>query len=524
MSKVFHLGLISLMSLLLVVGCASPITPPATVPPTPIVTAKPIEWPTTGWHTSTPEEQGMDSALLAQLFERIERDQINLHSVLIVRNGYLVTEAYFQPYTADIRHQVASVTKSVISSLIGIAIDQGYLHSVDQSLLDFFPGRWIANDDAQKRAITLEHVLNMTSGLKCKDRSGTDAEMQRSTGWIQFMLDLPMAHTPGAEFSYCSGGPLLLSAVLEKATGQNTRDFANTHLFAPLGIPPATDVEWGGDPQGYALGGYGLYLTPRDMAKLGYLYLNHGQWAGQQVVSSQWVTASSTTQSTWNEEGPRDYGYLWWLYPAHGYYAAMGLAGQQIHVVPDRNLVVVFTSALNINNEVVLDQLLRDYILSAAQSSEPLPANAAAAAQLQASLRSATQPQRSISPLSKAVQTISGRTYRMEDNPMGYHTLAFHFAPDQDAAKIVVNDTTTVTLGMDHLYRVTGDPALHQGEALRGRWTDDHTLIVEQTRVGDFLYYESQVTFTDDELTIKSQDKVFGGQPIIIHGTLVRGQ
>ncbi len=250
----------------------------------------------------------MDSTLLTQLFARIERDKINLHSVLIIRNGYLVTEAYFHPYTADIRHQVASATKSVISMLIGIAIDQGYLRSVDQPLLDFFPGRRIANVDAQKQAVTLGHLLSMTSGLACQDRSGTDAEMQRSRGWVQFVLDLPMARTPGAEFSYCSGGPHLLSAILEKATGLNTRDFANAKLFTPLGIPAVSEMEWVADPQGYASGGYGLYLTPRNMAKLGYLYLKQGQWAGQHLVPAQWVPASSTSHATWTEEGKRDYG------------------------------------------------------------------------------------------------------------------------------------------------------------------------------------------------------------------------
>ncbi len=516
--------LITIALLSLTAGCGGPVRQPGTEPPTAIAIPQPIEWPTTEWRTSSPEAQGMDSALLAQLFDRIERDKINLHSVLIVRNGYLVLEAYFHPYTPNIRHQVASVTKSVISSLIGIAIDQGYIRSVDQSLLSFFSDRGIANVDAQKQAITLEHLLSMTSGLECKDRSGTDADMQRSSDWVQFMLDLPMAHTPGTEFSYCSGGPLLLSAILEKATGLNTRDFANTHLFAPLGIPSVSDVEWGSDPQGYTLGGYGLYLTPRNMAKLGYLYLNQGQWAGQQIVSSQWVMASLTTHSTWTDEGQRDYGYLWWLYPTHGYYSMMGMAGQQVHIVPDRQLVVVFTSAISPSNEVVLDQLLRDYILPAAKSTEPLPTNEDAAAQLQAHIRSAMQPQRSISPLPEMARTISGRTYQMQDNPLGFHTITFFFKPGQDTAEVGVNDAAKIAIGLDQLYRVTGNPDQQQGEALCGRWTNDHMLVIEQTRLGDFLYYEYEVTFTGDEVTIKFQDKVFGGEPLSLRGTAMPDQ
>ena len=379
---------------------------PSTSSPVP----DPVEWPTASWRSSKPEEQGMDSELLAKMFDHIEQNRINLHSVLIVRNGYIVTEAYFHPYTADTPHQVASVTKSVMSILLGIAIDRGSVRGVDQFLLDFFPGRWIANVDARKQAITLEHLLTMTSGLDCKDRSGTDDQMRQSRGWIQFVLDLPVTYVPGEQFSYCSGGPQLLSAILEKATGLNTRGFANARLFAPLGIPPVSGLEWGADPQGYTLGGYGLYLTPRDMAKLGYLYLKQGQWAGQTVVSAQWVTASLTTHSTWTDEGQRDYGYLWWLYPARGYSSMMGMAGQQVHIVPERHMVVVFTAAINPSDEKVLDPLLTDYIIPAAQSDSPLATNPAGAARLAARIRSVEQPQRPVAPLPETAQQISGRS------------------------------------------------------------------------------------------------------------------
>ena len=478
-------------------------------------------WPTGGWRISTPEEQGMDSELLAKMFEHIDQKHINLHSVLIVRNGYIVAEAYFHPYTADTPHQIASVTKSVIDILLGIAIDRGSIRGVDQPLLDFFPGRSIANVDARKQAITLEHLLTMTSGLDCKDRSGTDEQMQQSSGWVQYILDLPMAHVPGTQFSYCSGGPHLLSAVLEKATGLKTRDFANVRLFTPLGIRAASDIEWGSDPQGYTLGGYGLYLTPRNMAKLGYLYLKQGQWAGQQIVPSQWVTASLTTHSIWTDEGRRDYGYLWWLYPAHSYYSMMGMAGQQVHILPKRHMVVVFTAAINPSDEKVLDPLLTDFIMPAAQSDSPLGNNPDGAARLAARIRSVEQPKQPVAPLPETAQQISGKQYVMDDNPAGFETIGFTFQPD--AAEATITFTTgdgsrTLPIGLDNLYRAT-QREIGSG-LLRGHWVNSDTFVLEDLRLGEWMELEYRIKFSETEMNVTAYHKVLGGTPLKLHGAL----
>ncbi len=502
---------IALMSL--IAGCGGS--------PSSMLTPAPDYWPTEGWRTSTPEEQGMDSELLVKMFEYIDRNQINLHSILIARNGYVVTEAYFHPYTADTPHQAASVTKSIISALLGIAIDQGYVRSVDQPLLDFFPSRGIANVDARKQAITLDQLLTMTSGLECKDRSGTDEQMQQSSDWVQYMLNLPMAYVPGEQFSYCSGGPHLLSAILEKATGLKTRDFANARLFTPLAISPVSDIEWGSDPQGHTLGGYGLYLTPRNLAKLGYLYLKQGQWAGQQIVSSQWVTASLTTHSTWTDEGQRDYGYLWWLYPASGYFSMMGMAGQQVHIMPKLYMVVVFTAAINPSDEKVLDLLLTDYIMPAAQSDSPLASNPDGAARLAARIRSVEQPKRSVAPLPETARQISGKHYAMDDNPASFETIGFTFQPD--AAEAAITFTTrdgsqTLPIGLDNLYRAT-----QQGigsSMLRGHWANDETFILEDLRLGEWMELEYHITFSATEMNVTAYHKVLGGPPMKLRGTL----
>lgn len=508
--------ILNILALLSLIAICSSAQPPLSTP-----VSEPNNWPSEGWRTSTPEEQGMDSELLAKMVEHIERNRINLHSVLIVRNGYVVAEAYFHPYTADTPHQVASVTKSVMSILLGIAIDRGSIRGVDQSLLDFFPGRWIANVDARKQAITLEHLLAMTSGLGCKDRSGTDEQMRQSSGWVQYMLDLPMAGAPGEQFSYCSGGPHLLSAILEKATGLKARDFANAQLFAPLGIPPVSDMEWGADPQGYTLGGYGLYLTPRNMAKLGYLYLKQGQWAGQQIVSSHWVTASLTTHSTWTDEGQRDYGYLWWLYPARGYYSMMGMAGQQVHIVPGRQMIVVFTAAINPSDEKVLDPLLTDYILPAVKSDSPLASNPAGAARLAACIHSVEQPKQSVAPLPEFALRISGKQYVMDDNPASFETIGFTFPTNADEATITITTregAQTLPIGLDNLYRAT-QRKIGSG-LLRGHWANGDTFILEDLRLGEWMELEYRITFSGAEMDVTAIHKVLGGPPLKLRGLL----
>ena len=219
------------------------------------------------WSTSSPEAQGMDSQKLAEMLAAIEQQHLNLHSLLIIRNGYLVSENYFGSYQPDTRHQLYSVTKSFIATLIGIALDKGYLDGTDQRIVDFFPERAFANLDEQKAAMTLDDTLTMRTGLDWQEGDPAYRALYLSPDWVKYVLDEPMIAAPGSQFNYCSGCSHVLSAVLSQTTGMNPRDFAEQYLFKPLGI---TNVQWDTDAQGIPNGGWGLQLTPRDMAKLGY--------------------------------------------------------------------------------------------------------------------------------------------------------------------------------------------------------------------------------------------------------------
>jgi CubicO group peptidase (beta-lactamase class C family) len=346
----------------LLAGC-SPNPATAVQPTTPIQASdSSTYWPTKGWRTSTPAEQGMDAQKLAQMLEVVQKKNLALHSLLVVRNGYLVSETYFKSYKADTQHESYSCTKSFISTLIGIAIDKGYLKGTDQRIVDFFPERTFENFDAQKQAITLDDVLTMRSGLDWKETDQAIGAMYQSRDWVKHVLDMPMAEAPGTRFNYCSGCSHVLSAILKQATGMSPRDFAGQYLFEPLGI---SNVRWDIDSQGIPIGGWGLQITPRDMAKLGYLYLYEGQWDGQQIVSAGWVQTATQTHA--DAEGVLDYGYQWWVYPSLRAYTALGMEGQTIFVVPGEDLVIVTTAQME--NHDVIFKLIEGFILPSVQDS-----------------------------------------------------------------------------------------------------------------------------------------------------------
>ena len=333
---------------------------------------KPDYWPTKGWRTASPESQGVDSNLLENMLNTIFKKNLDIDSVLVVRNGYIVLGAYSYPREANHTHSIYSCTKSVTSALIGIAIDKRYIKGVNQPVLDFFKKRDAENLDANKKAMTLEHILTMTTGLECRDSylynwSGL-WQMQSSADWVQFMIDLPMAEEPGTRFEYCNGASFLLSAILQEQTGMNALTFAHKHLFGPLGI---SDVFWSSNSQGITIGYSELLMRPQDMAKIGYLYLNDGLWDGKRIISSQWIKASTRKHIPATFLG---YGYQWWIV-SPGIYTAIGYNGQFIIVVPEKNIVAVFTSSLDLKDFFIPLGLLSSHIIPAVKSPTPLPEN-----------------------------------------------------------------------------------------------------------------------------------------------------
>jgi CubicO group peptidase (beta-lactamase class C family) len=485
----------------------------------------PDYWPTQDWRTSTPEQQGMDSAQISKVFDNLQQSKENVHSVLIIRNGTIVTEAYYAPFRPDARHNLNSITPTVVSILIGIAIQEGDIKGVNQKMLDFFPDRKIANLDARKQAITIQDLLTMTSGLR-EDDSGKDA----SDNWVQYVLDLPMDFDPGKFWNENGGGYHLLSAIIQKTTGMTPLAFANKNLFEPLGI---SDVKWLTDPQGINNGSGLMYLTSRDMAKIGYLYLNNGLWNGRQIVPKEYVLASTKhlfdvyrSQSGWG------YGYGWYVAP-DGSYFAEGYYGQVIDVKPEQDIVAIFTGGtaedFSSNEEGLIDQL----IIPAVKSPGALPENPASTALLNDQITALEKPAPGpILPFPKIAQTISGKKYLLEDGEAftltftgDQATLDWSFKDQSVQFPIGIgNSFSTTPFDQTGMTSVLGATEQRLGQvflALRGSWTGDDTFELTMQGLDSIRRHTATLTFAGDKVkvnTIQTEPVDNGNAPVSLQG------
>jgi CubicO group peptidase (beta-lactamase class C family) len=334
------------------------------------------DWPTRGWTTSTPEAEGMDSSVLEAFHQELASGKHGyVDGMLVIRRGRIVFEKfyrhdyqrlfagrgepgmynYYDPawhpyYRKGPLHTMQSVSKSVTSTLIGIAKGEGVLGDLDAKALPFFEGFRTRSDDPRWKSITLRHLLTMTSGIEWDettvdytDPKNSCAAMEGSANWVQFVLDQQMASEPGKEFVYSSGVTELLGQIIKSTTGKDPDDYARERLFGPLGIET---WYWKKTPTGLSDTEGGLYLTARDLAKIGYLYLKDGVWEGKRILPQGWVAEATTPLVP--ASGERKYGFQWWLLPMKGATdswspAALGYGGQFLFVVPESELIAVFT-------------------------------------------------------------------------------------------------------------------------------------------------------------------------------------
>ncbi len=460
---------------------------------------QPDYWPTDGWKTSTPEERGLDSAKLAEGLSAIRANNIQVHSLVIVRNGYKVLDATFYPYDGQTVHDIASDTKSVMTTLIGIAIDQGKLR-LDDKMVSFFQDHTIANLDERKNAIAVRHLASMSSGLDCtaEEDEKTLKEMVVSPDYVQFVLDRKSIYAPGAQFIYCSPAIHLLSPILQQATGQAPLEFARQYLFKPLGIQ---DAMWEQDPQGYYDGWGDLSLLPADMAKIGFLFLHNGQWDGTQVVSSRWVKeATSFKVQTPDGNG---YGYGWWMDPAvEGAYKADGRGGQYIVVLPAWDMVIVTTGG-----GFILDDIAQYLLASIGDLEKSLPANPAGVTRLQEALEVIQQPPAPspVSQLPEIASRISGKFYTLEPNPLQLDTVSIKFNGSSEATITVGlagNPLVSYQVGLDGAYRFAagfdGRPA-----GYRGYWLDTQTFFLEYDGIANNDHSLLELTFDGEQVVFE---------------------
>ncbi len=323
-----------------------------------------------GLKTGNIQKSGLDTALLSQMMLKIiDGTYLNVHSVLIIKDGKLVFEEYFYEYNRDSLQELRSASKSFVSALTGIAIEKGFIKSKNEAVLSYFPEYNFKNNSAAKKIITIENLITNQSGLDCDvsnpKSEGNETTMSNSDDWIKFTLDLPMVDTPGGKGMYCSGNPITLGRIIVKSTHKLLPDFAKANLFSPLNI---SKFRWNFNPDKSSSETFcQLYLRPRDMEKFGLLYLDKGNWNGKQIISRDWIQQSLQKHSV--VQGV-DYGYLWWIkyLDADGirYYgkAAQGNGGQKIYIWEEQNMVTVITGG-NYNSQSPSDELIKKYILPA---------------------------------------------------------------------------------------------------------------------------------------------------------------
>lgn len=467
---------------------------------------------------SSPEEQGMDSAKLALVFDEVTHGKYKeTHGIYAVRNGAQVFEAYFYPYSADCLHNMFSVTKSLASALIGIAIKEGLLEGVHQKVLDFFPEIAARHTDPRKLSLTIEHMLTMTSGLEWDDEDSLKACMNESDDWVAYMFDQPLVAEAGEQFNYHSGCSYVLTAIVDRVAGMPTKQFADTYLFGPLGI---TDYYWCTDPNGVLIGGFGAHLKPSDMVKLGQLYLNGGEYQGHRIITEDWVKVS-TRKHTDN-----GYGFHWWVIEEENRYAASGYGGQFIHVLPESNMVVAITNGGGY-------ELPPSLFAQAIVSDELLPPNPEAQALIAERARLAEQaPPIVRQPIPELAERISNRRIVLEPNRGNYESIVFDFATGrQDEADIVFGlvggEQQRCAIGLDNRHRISraraginapeeGIATIHDFSTLyprllpaytvgrTGFWRDAHTFVLYNEAFETGFVQHMIFRFEDNTVSIEA--------------------
>ncbi|WP_298923253.1 serine hydrolase [uncultured Ramlibacter sp.] len=482
----------------------------------------PTPWPTTQWSTATPESQGLDPGALAGLFDYLATPAFNTDSVLVVRHGRIVAEAYAAPFRAGLRHDLRSVTKSVVATLVGTALQEGKLASDQQKVLSFFP-QHPANGPGQE-ALTLRHLLDMRAGIQWRetpyDAQSDAVKMWSAPDMAGYILALPVA-APGESFLYSGAAPHLLSVVLSRSTGANAADYARGGLFKTLGI---NDFRWIADRQGHSVGESSLFLAPRDMARIGLLHLRRGQWEGKQLLPAGW------TEALLNEgappPGPPPYRSLWWLDTTVPFAAALGRHNQAIVLLPKQDMMLVLTSkTADTTRGPRAGELVRNHLLHAVKSDAALPEDSAAQAQLaQAMQRFALRADPSSQTPSPAALAQSRRSHVLEPNAWGYREFALDLGASQPSYRLLQADSKAFTgqstrggpMGLDGRY-VESTRANDKLWARRGRWVDETTFRIETQHLEAAFVAEWTARFLGDgklELLYANGD----GDTLLMHG------
>lgn len=458
-----------------------------------------IAYPGPSWEQASPESQGIDSVTLVSMMEELQSSSLDIDGILVVRNGRLVFQAYNAPYSPDIPHRIWSCTKSVVSTLIGIAIDEGYIRNTRVPVADLFPSRGESLAETVSRNLRLEHLLTMTTGLEAKDsylyRWEGLASMRGSKDWVTFALSRPRIHKPGTRFDYSNQASYLLGAAVAEATERPTDEYADEKLFTPLGCRPHA---WDRAPDGSVLGWGGLWLLPGDLARFAWLATRQGEWKGRRIVPAEWFEEATKPHAAAGTLQP-DYGYQWWT-ADDGTVMALGYGGQYAIIEPRENLAVVFVSSLEERLFREPERLYRRYILPGL-SAEPLQENPDSLRRLNTLASSWDRTFAEGAPIPETLKEHLGERYILERNVYGLRAVEFTLEQGTLVYREIYADR-------DIRYTVgNGEYALSSTNgltyAVAARFDDSDRFEMREIGVGQAYWNLYSIRFTDAGLEMR---------------------
>ncbi len=441
-------------------------------------------WPTNGWREALPESQGIDSQVLSQA---IDQRPPGLHSVLVIRHGYVVLDSYFYPFPHGTVHDAASVTKSITSAIVGVAVDQGLVK--------------ISQPAFANSKITVENLLTMTPGLECGFKPGEQelAEMKLSANFVDYATHLPVKYDPGAKFGYCSPGFHLLSSIVSAAAHSSELEFGRKYLFEPLGIK---DIVWPSDPQGITHGWGNSHFHPRDFAKIGYLYLHGGEWDGKRILSADWIKQSIARHS---DARPNvGYGYGWWLYNEQQprWFEAFGRGGQKIMVLPGEDMIVVMTGGGYDAGKIA------PLILQSIKSDKPLAPNPQAHRQLESKVKAAVRaPQPT--PIGILSSAFVNRRYALDPNSIRLENISLALIKHGGRFEVklrLLGNELTVPVGLDGVYRTSPGGPLQLPIGAMGHWITQREFLLDLNFIANINHYTFAMKFDGDNVEITANE------------------
>lgn len=461
---------------------------------------------------SLPETQGISSTGIEAFLDAIEQQSLEIHSMMLLRHSHVVAEGWWKPYTAERPHMLFSLSKSFTSTAVGFAVTEGLLH-VEDKVISFFPDQSPQNPSEYLSTMSIHDLLCMGTG---HDKDTTGALREQPDGdWVKAFLEQPVVHPPGIHFLYNSGASYMLSAIVQKVSGQTLLEYLTPRLFEPLGIKQPT---WETCPNGINTGGWGLSLRTEDIAKFGQLYLHKGNWDGRQLIPEAWVKKATAKQisngTDPNVDWQQGYGYQFWRC-RHGLYRGDGAFGQFCIIFPEHDAVLAITSGENDLGSIMENAWT--HILPALQN-ETLPENKAASGQLQQRLKQLELKIKNHQALSPYMEKMNGHSYCSTDDKGQISRITFHFDEPIHYVDVKDNDEYRISFRMEQ-WTPSATPFRYNNQdhlySVFATWEQPETLLLTLQLIETPFRLNCSFTFHEQQMELKHSNITIGKNAVL---------